>query len=68
MKCYTDPIKETENYIKEVTANMNLNVDINTTVERNHVTLNWMGKIIAILIGKRGQTLNALQYLVASCD
>ncbi|WP_156289937.1 RNA-binding cell elongation regulator Jag/EloR [Oceanobacillus salinisoli] len=59
-----DPIKETEKYMKEVTANMNLDVDIQTTIEGKHVTFELNGENIAILIGKRGQTLNALQYLI----
>ncbi|KPH74041.1 protein jag [Oceanobacillus caeni] len=59
-----DPIEEAENYIKQVTANMNLDVHINTTVDGKHVTFELNGGNLAIIIGKRGQTLNALQYLV----
>ncbi|MCG5103279.1 RNA-binding cell elongation regulator Jag/EloR [Oceanobacillus alkalisoli] len=58
-----DPIKETENFLKEVTKNMNVDVEIKTTIEDNHVAFEMGGENIAILIGKRGQTLNALQYL-----
>lgn len=63
VKVKLDPIKETENFLKEVTRNMNVNVEITSTVEENHVTFQMDGENIAILIGKRGQTLNALQYL-----
>ncbi|WP_249872268.1 RNA-binding cell elongation regulator Jag/EloR [Oceanobacillus saliphilus] len=59
-----DPVKETEKFIKEVTSNMNLSVELTTTVEGKHVTYEMDGENIAIIIGKRGQTLNALQYLV----
>ncbi|UJL46408.1 protein jag [Virgibacillus sp. NKC19-16] len=59
-----DPIQETENFIKEVTKHMNVDANISTTIEANHVTFELSGDNIAILIGKRGQTLNALQYLV----
>ncbi|MBP1971052.1 spoIIIJ-associated protein [Virgibacillus natechei] len=59
-----NPIQETEDFIKEVTRNMNVDVTITTTVDNNHVTFELQGDNIAILIGKRGQTLNALQYLV----
>lgn len=59
-----NPVKETEKFIKEVTANMNLDVDIETTVKGTHINYELNGENIAILIGKRGQTLNALQYLV----
>src|SRR5690606_2693731 len=59
-----DPIKETEKFILNVTKNMGADVEINTTVNDKHVTFELTGKDIALLIGKRGQTLNALQYLV----
>ena len=57
-------IEETEKYIQEITKNMDVDVDITTTVKGNHVTFALNGEKIALLIGKRGQTLNALQYLV----
>ena len=57
-------IEETETFIHEVTKNMNVDVDITTTIEENHVTYEMNAENIALLIGKRGQTLNALQYLV----
>lgn len=63
VKIKKDPIKETEKFLKDVTRHMNVDVDIKTTVEDNHVTFELGGENIAILIGKRGQTLNALQYL-----
>lgn len=59
-----DPIEETEKFIKEVTINMNVDIELTTTVEDNHVTFEMSGEKIALMIGKRGQTLNALQYLV----
>lgn len=59
-----NPIEEAENYIKQLTANMNLDVHINTIVNGKHVTFELNGENIAIIIGKRGQTLNALQYLI----
>ncbi|MFC4024182.1 RNA-binding cell elongation regulator Jag/EloR [Oceanobacillus longus] len=59
-----NPVKEAEKFIKQVTSNMNLTVEITTTVNGKHVTYELDGENIAIIIGKRGQTLNALQYLV----
>ncbi|RLL41736.1 protein jag [Oceanobacillus piezotolerans] len=59
-----NPIIEAENYIREVTSNMNVTVNMQTLVEANHVTFNLSGENIALLIGKRGQTLNALQNLL----
>src|SRR5699024_11413352 len=43
---------------------MNIDAKVDTIVEENNVTFNLSGDKIAILIGKRGQTLNAIQYLV----
>lgn len=57
-------IEETEKFIKELTRNMNVDIKLVTTVRENHVTFDMSGKKIALLIGKRGQTLNALQYLI----
>ncbi|WP_106495690.1 RNA-binding cell elongation regulator Jag/EloR [Lentibacillus sp. Marseille-P4043] len=57
-------VEQAEVFLKEVINNMNITVDVTTTVEGNDVTYNLTGDKIAMLIGKRGQTLNALQYLV----
>ena len=43
---------------------MGVIVNVNVVKEGNHVTFELSGEKIALLIGKRGQTLNALQYLV----
>src|SRR5699024_3590502 len=43
---------------------LNIDAKVDTIVEENNVTFNLSGDKIAILIGKRGQTLNAIQYLV----
>jgi spoIIIJ-associated protein len=59
-----NPIEEAKKFIHDVAKNMNINVDIATTVEGNHVTFEMSAENIALLIGKRGQTLNAFQYLV----
>jgi spoIIIJ-associated protein len=64
VKLAKDQIKETEKFIIEVTRNMDVDVDLKTIKEDNHVTFELSGEKIALLIGKRGQTLNALQYIV----
>lgn len=63
VKLAKDPVKETEKFIKQITKHMNVDITIQTQVEEKHVTYEMDGEDIAILIGKRGQTLNALQYL-----
>lgn len=64
VKRLKDQIKETEKFIIEVTRNMNVDVEITTTVNDKDVIFEMNGEKIALLIGKRGATLNALQYLV----
>lgn len=64
VKLAKDQIKETEKFIMDVTKNMGVDVTLTTTVKGNHVTFEVHGEKIALLIGKRGQTLNALQYLI----
>ncbi|MEI3611106.1 RNA-binding cell elongation regulator Jag/EloR [Pseudogracilibacillus sp. SO30301A] len=56
-------IAETEEFLQNVSKNMGVDVEITTTIVDNHVTFQLSGEKIAILIGKRGKTLNALQYL-----
>lgn len=59
-------IEEAEKYLQNIIRDMNIDIDLTTTVSENdnHVTFEMTGEKIAILIGKRGQTLNALQYLL----
>lgn len=57
-------IEETEEFIEEVCRKMNVNAQVTTTVKGSHITFELHGGNIALLIGKRGKTLNALQYLI----
>jgi len=59
-------VEEAETYLRDIINQMNINIELTTTVSDSdhHVTFDMSGEKIAILIGKRGQTLNALQYLV----
>ncbi|WP_077298703.1 RNA-binding cell elongation regulator Jag/EloR [Virgibacillus pantothenticus] len=57
-------IEKTEKYLKQIMKQMNVSATVLTTVVDNHVTYEVTGDDIAVLIGKRGQTLNALQYLL----
>jgi spoIIIJ-associated protein len=58
-----DPVEESRKFLQQVTANMGVTADIEVTVQGRNVEFNISGEKIAILIGKRGQTLNSLQYL-----
>jgi len=56
-------IEETKQFLVDVAHNMGVEVDVNYELDGNHVTYHLTGEKIAILIGKRGKTLNSLQYL-----
>ncbi|WP_438313990.1 RNA-binding cell elongation regulator Jag/EloR [Sporosarcina sp. FA9] len=57
-------ILETENYLKQISSGMGINdFEITSKVDGKYVTFQLESKKAALLIGKRGQTLNALQQL-----
>lgn len=59
-----NPEKAAENFLREVFLSMGLIIKITTQMEDKHLMVNLTGDDMGILIGKRGQTLDALQYLV----
>jgi spoIIIJ-associated protein len=58
-----DPIEETKRFLADVSEKMGVDVLIEVKQDGKHVEFRLTGEKIALLIGKRGQTLNALQYL-----
>ncbi len=54
-----------KDFLKEVTEKMGLNLDIKvfSTVEGNNLKVTLDGENIGVIIGKKGQTLDSLQYL-----
>jgi spoIIIJ-associated protein len=58
-----EPIERAKLFIEKVTKAMNLLVTISVISNDDAVTLNLKGDDLGILIGKHGQTLDALQYL-----
>nr|WP_273123520.1 RNA-binding cell elongation regulator Jag/EloR [Bacillus weihaiensis] len=58
-----DPIKEAEAYIKEVVEKMGIKANVTVKKTGKTATFQITGDNMAMLIGKRGQTLNSLQYL-----
>ncbi|WP_026695819.1 RNA-binding cell elongation regulator Jag/EloR [Peribacillus kribbensis] len=58
-----DPIEETEKYIRNISREMGVDVNIDVKQSGKNVVFVLSGEKIALLIGKRGQTLNSLQYL-----
>ena len=59
-----NPEKEAESFLREVFLSMGLIVKIKTELKDKHLLVELTGDDMGILIGKRGQTLDALQYLV----
>lgn len=58
-----DPVKEAQNFLSNVMEKMGINAQINVNRSGKIVTFQLTGDKLAVLIGKRGQTLNSLQYL-----
>lgn len=60
-----DPVLVAKIFLKEMFLSMGLSVDINANLkDSKHLFINLIGEEMGILIGKRGQTLDSLQYLV----
>jgi spoIIIJ-associated protein len=60
-----DPLLEAEQFVREVAGTMGLQVDIGRRQTREGTLLAVSGSgDLGMLIGRRGQTLDALQYLV----
>lgn len=58
-----DPFEEAKKFIEDVSEKMGVTVKIESFRDGKHVHFILSGEKIALLIGKRGQTLNSLQYL-----
>ncbi|MFZ7942352.1 MULTISPECIES: RNA-binding cell elongation regulator Jag/EloR [Bacillaceae] len=58
-----DPIEEAKKFLVQVSEQMGAPAEIEIKREGKQVYLIMTGEKIALLIGKRGQTLNSLQYL-----
>src|SRR5699024_5816299 len=56
-------IDEVKVFLREVAGNMGVQVEVESEIYYNYVTFHLSGYKISILIGKRGKTLNAIQYL-----
>lgn len=51
-------------FLTEIFEKMEISIDIETSIDaKNHLLINLKGEDIGIVIGKRGQTLDSLQYL-----
>ncbi|MDR3239854.1 MAG: protein jag [Clostridiales bacterium] len=64
VKVKFDPEKKAKTFLREIAAAMNLPLSVSTTLKEKQLLVNITGDDMGILIGKRGQTLDSLQYLV----
>lgn len=58
-----DPYEEAASFIRDVGENMGLQVEVDIVHKKDNTVLNISGSDLGLLIGRRGQTLDALQYL-----
>jgi spoIIIJ-associated protein len=58
-------VEAAQNFLQQVLKAMHLDVKIEKMTHEDHVTFNLRGEDLGILIGKHGQTLDALQYLTS---
>lgn len=58
-----DPVKESQAFLSEVIQKMGIEAKIDVKKSGKTATFQITGDNMAVLIGKRGQTLNSLQFL-----
>ncbi|MCD1261799.1 protein jag [Paenibacillus athensensis] len=59
-----DPLEEATLFLQEIFKTMQISITIDQQKDKEGALFNMSGSELGILIGKRGQTLDALQYLV----
>jgi len=60
-----DSLNEAETFLMEVLQSMNMKADVKLKDENNEIHIDLIGPNMGLLIGYRGETLDALQYLVS---
>jgi len=58
-----DPETVVRNFLREVILSMGFSMEIETKLKERRMYVNFVGESMGILIGKRGQTIDSLQYL-----
>ncbi len=60
-----DAVDIATQFLQEIFKSMNLDIIMQVEQQDNELNINLQGEQLGILIGKRGQTLDAIQYLVS---
>ncbi|MBU3217617.1 protein jag [Clostridium estertheticum] len=60
-----DSLKEAETFLMEVLQSMSMKAEVKLKDENNEIHIDLIGPNMGLLIGYRGETLDALQYLVS---
>lgn len=58
-----EPVEKAKHFLQELLAAMHMSVCLEKMTADGHVVINFRGQDLGILIGRHGQTLDALQYL-----
>jgi len=58
-----DPEVVVKNFLREITLSMGLGMEIEVAKKDRRLYVNFIGEGMGILIGKRGQTIDSLQYI-----
>ncbi|MGI6588000.1 MAG: RNA-binding cell elongation regulator Jag/EloR [Peptococcia bacterium] len=58
-----DSLSLTKKFLEEVIQQMGLTVEMDIVSDNDYIKINFEGEKLGILIGRRGDTLDALQYL-----
>ena len=56
-------VDEGKQFLVDISRDMNVSVDVQVKEDQHGVVYDLVGEKLGLLIGKRGQTINALQYL-----
>ncbi|MCG8540985.1 MAG: protein jag [Clostridia bacterium] len=60
-----DPVEKATEFLEKILDCMKVPAILKTNLKGNNLYMEIVGKDVAILIGRRGQTLDSLQYLVS---
>jgi spoIIIJ-associated protein len=59
-----NPVDDANIFLKDILVAMNILADIEIKEEKNTLKINLVGPNMGVIIGHRGETLDAIQYLV----